>query len=217
MSSDHSAAALRLRARFVLLLLAVASAASLRAGEVEPARTDSLDPARKGAMTLEILAGGYSTAWLPSTRSPKIGLVGSDLRLGVVISDRHGRGWWRGNEEFLIGAFGAGVVRGPGTQLVGGLLGIRHNFLSGSERVVPYFQFTAGLSSNDIYREQRQTQIGGPFEFVTSTEAGVRIRLHRGCALLIEGGYEHISNAHIYRRNDSFNGLGGRVGFAFSL
>ena len=89
--------------------------------------------------------------------------------------------------------------------------------LGGNERVVPYFQFTGGLSSNDIYRDLRQTQIGGPFEFVTNTEAGVRIRLHRGCALLIEGGYEHISNAHIYRRNDSFNGLGGRVGFSFSL
>ncbi len=209
-------------ARVACLSLSLCSlGTALRAGETTPAAVQSVvsasDPFAKGAMEVEVLAGGYTTSAIPRTPDPKIAHVGAELRLGIMLSGRNGRSFWRGNHEFLIGAFGDGVVQGPGNHLGGARLYIRRNFLFGSERIVPYFQFGGGVFSNDIYLDRQQTQIGGAFGFAANTEAGVRFRIRNGFSFLVEGGYEHLSNAHIYQRNDSFNGLGGRVGFSRSF
>lgn len=174
------------------------------------------DPFRPGALEWEILVGSTANAHFPGARKPGITLTGGEIRLGLMLTARHLEGWLRGNEEAFGFVLADAVTRGPGSYLAGGGVGIRHNFLSGNERIVPYFQGSFAFSGNDIWHNRQQTQIGGAIEFITRADIGLRIRFTPGSWLRLETGYEHISNARIYRRNDSFNGLGGKVGFSWS-
>ena len=191
------------------------AAAGFSLSDKNPA-APACDPFSKGNFELEFLGGGNSSTLFPDARHPRITFVGGELRFGRIVSNVMGRGFYRGNFEILLGAFAAGVTDGPGSWLVGGNVLCRYNFVQPKARVVPYLQVTGGGLANDIYRDHAQRLIGGGFEFILGAGAGVRFPIGRHFGLLLEGGWQHMSNAGIYSRNRGLNTFGAHAG-AFYL
>ena len=151
----------------------------------------------------------------PGARRPKITFEEGDVRVGLIVSNTIGCSFYRGNFEILLDGFGAGITDGPGNWLVGGRVFGRYNFTQAGARIVPYLQVYGGALGNDIYRDHTQKIIGGGFEFTLGVSLGVRLLISRHYGLLLEGGYQHISNADIYPRNAGLNTLGAQAGLFY--
>jgi hypothetical protein len=123
-----------------------------------------------------------------------------------------GGSFYRGNFEGLADLFLWESTRTHTGILGGGALGLHYNFVQPGSRFVPYIGFSLGLSGNDLYVQQSQQIIGGPFEFVLQANLGARYFVEKNWGFLIEGGYQHVSNDDIYRRNVGVNQTGGRFG-----
>ena len=173
------------------------------------------DPFSQGNVELEFLGGGESSSLFPGARRPKITFLEGDVRVGMIISHTIGCSFYRGNFEILLDGFAAGITDGAGNWLVGGRVFGRYNFTQPGARVVPYLQVSGGALGNDIYRDHTQKIIGGGFEFTTAVSAGLRFLISRHFGLLLEGGYQHISNADIYPRNAGLNTLGAQAGLFY--
>jgi lipid A 3-O-deacylase len=96
--------------------------------------------------------------------------------------------------------------------LGGGALGMHYNFIQPGWRLVPYLGLSLGMSGNNLYENQNQRIIGGPFAFVLQAKAGARLFIRKNWGLILEGGFEHVSNLNIYQRNVGLNQFGGRLG-----
>ena len=173
------------------------------------------DPFSKGNVELEFLGGGASSSLYPGARRPRITFVEGDVRVGMIVSDTVGCSFYRGNFEILLDGFAAGITDGPGNWLVGGRVFGRYNFTQPGGRIVPYLQAYGGALGNDIYRDHTQKIIGGGFEFTTGVSVGLHILISRNFGLLLEGGYQRVSNADIYPRNAGLNTLGAQAGFFY--
>jgi hypothetical protein len=178
-------------------------------------QVSSRDPFSKGNVELEFLGGGQSSLLYPGARRPRITFLEGDVRVGLIVSDTIGCSFYRGNFEILLDGFVAGVTHGPGNWLAGGRVFGRYNFTQPGARLVPYLQVSGGAFGNDIYRDHTQKIIGGGFEFTTGVSIGVRFLISRHYGLLLEGGYQHISNADIYPRNAGLNTLGAQAGLFY--
>jgi lipid A 3-O-deacylase len=117
-------------------------------------------------------------------------------------------GLLRGNNEFLLEAFGGPVTKGPGSYLAGGSLLWRYNFVQPDARWAPYLQLGAGALGNDIYTGHGQREIGEAFEFVLQGDIGLKYLINDQWSVSAEGGYRHISNADLASRNEGLNSIG---------
>ena len=178
-------------------------------------QVSSRDPFSKGNVELELLGGGESSSLYPGARRPKITFLEGDVRVGLIVSDTIGCSFYRGNFEILLDGFGAGITDGPGNWLAGGRVFGRYNFTQPGARVIPYLQVNGGALGNDIYRDHTQKIIGGGFEFTTGVSLGLHFLISRNFGLLLEGGYQHVSNADIYPRNAGLNTLGAQAGLFY--
>jgi lipid A 3-O-deacylase len=86
-----------------------------------------------------------------------------------------------------------------------------------AKTVVPYFQVGTGFVLNDGFKDSNQRAIGQCFEFLQQVEVGVRWKLNSNISVLAEGGWQHISNADLARRNLGANNLGGSIGLRWSF
>jgi Lipid A 3-O-deacylase (PagL) len=160
---------------------------------------------------LILTQGYYNSSFIPSTRRPIFAFAETDLQLGYMLPVI-GSSFYRGNFEGLANIFVWASTRETSGVLGGGALGLHYNFVQPGWRFVPYLGVSMGLSGNDLYRDLNQTIIGGPFEFVLQANLGARYFINRSFGLLIEGGYQHVSNADIYPRNFGLNQIGGHFG-----
>jgi hypothetical protein len=167
-------------------------------------------PFEKGNFELQVLAGSFFSI----NHSPDLDYAVGTIRAGWMLNSPSGSGVLRGNVEFLIEAFGAAVIEGPGDVMAGGTLILRYNFVQPEATVVPYFQIGGGGLYNDIHEDQSQRLIGSAFEFNLQASLGVRWFLSERCAFVVEGGYRHISNANSADRNVGVDSLGGHIGFS---
>jgi lipid A 3-O-deacylase len=174
--------------------------------------TPSEDFITGGQAELSFTDGFYSMAAWPKARSPLFSFNETDLQLGYMLPVIGGS-FYRGNFEGLADLFLWESTREHSGILGGGALGIRYNFVQPGWRFVPYIGGSLGLSGNDLYVQQSQQIIGGPFEFVLQANLGARYFVTKNWGLMIEGGYQHVSNADIYPRNVGVNQTGGRFGF----
>jgi hypothetical protein len=158
-----------------------------------------------------ITEGLYNSSFVPSPRKPVFAFAETDVQLGYMLPII-GSGVIRGNFEGLIDLFAWASTREQSGVLGGGALGVRYNFIQPGWRFVPFLGLSMGISGNDIYEDQHQRIIGGPFEFVLQANIGARVFVRRNWGLLLEGGYEHVSNLDIYQRNLGLNQVGGRFG-----
>jgi hypothetical protein len=155
--------------------------------------------------------GYYNSSFLPSPRKPIFAFAETDVQVGYMLPII-GRSFYRGNFEGLANLFVWPSTRETSGVLGGGALGLHYNFVQPGWRFVPYLGGSMGLTGNNLYRDLDQKIIGGPFAFALQANAGVRYFINRHFGLIIEGGYQHVSNADIYPRNVGLNQTGGRFG-----
>ncbi len=173
------------------------------------------NPFEKGTRELQIGAGAFFSLHNRSEQRPTNNDADLSVRLGWMISTPDGDGFFRGNHELLVEAFGAFVFQGPGDGLGGLTLFLRRNFVQPDSRIVPYLQFGAGVLLNDIHDDPRQRRVGQAFEFSLQGGLGVRYLCSERCAVFLEGTYCHISNANLSDRNFGLNSWGGLLGASY--
>jgi len=200
----------------LLFLLSATAPVFADAGDVKFVNAPVVvqDPLSKGTTEVELL-GSYFLSPLAAHR-PNFNYAGADLRLGIVLSPiLMDHTPLRGNFEFLVDGFTDGVTNGAGNYLAGGSVLFRYNVFKAGSRVIPYFQIGGGGLHSDAAEDPSQKLIGGNFEFLLEAEFGARILINDRWSVLIEGGYQHISNADTAARNVGVNAFGGSVGLGW--
>jgi hypothetical protein len=205
---------------FVLLLSLSFGLSRARAGEeakqeMEPAQT--VIPFRAGAKEIELRGGALFSISGNDRRRPVLNYASEAVRIGWMLDDVRGSGFFRGNTELLGEVFGGEVIKGPGNGLGGGQLILRYNFVQPGLRLVPYAQIGGGGLYNDIYHQPVQHRIGEGFEFILHAAVGVRWYVNDRLAFSLEGDYRHISNAGLASRNSGLNSAGATLGVNYSL
>lgn len=173
--------------------------------------TQSEDFITGGQWDVIVADGFYSMAAWPRIRHPLYSFNETDLQLGYMFPV-WGNYFYRGNFEGLAHLFLWESTREHSGILGGGALDVHYNFVQPGWRLVPYIGASLGISGNDLYVQQSQNIIGGPFEFTLQGKLGARYFMNKNWGFLIEGGYQHVSNNDIYRRNVGVNQTGGRFG-----
>lgn len=202
---------------FLTLAAILATTGPLLAGPVTTAAPEPWSPFAQGNTELEILAGGYYglTAEGSETR-PDYGFGLASLRYGWMLTDPAGDGAFRGNWEFLLGAFGGPVIEGPGSYHFGADLNLRYNFVQPGATVVPFLQVSGGGGYSDVSRDDRvQDYLGTDWNFSLGASLGFRWMLSERSALTTAIEYRHFSNAGSSERNRGYNGLGGAIGLSW--
>jgi hypothetical protein len=200
------------------LILAFFNFSSAKAGtltvgnkEVVAGPAEQADSITGGQGDFLLTEGFYNSSFIPSPRKPIFAFAETDLQLGYMLPII-GKSFYRGNFEGLVDLFAWASTREQSGVLGGGALGVHYNFIQPGWRVVPYLGLSLGLSGNNLYEDQNQRIIGGPFAFVLQAKAGARFFIRKNWGLILEGGFEHVSNLDIYQRNVGLNQVGGRLG-----
>jgi hypothetical protein len=207
--------------RQLLLLgaIGIVSLGSVKAGSSAAAkavvREEAADPFAKGAHEFQSVAGVFYFFDRGANDGPSIDLAVESLRLGVMLSNPHGTGFFAGNSELLGEVFGGGIFQGPGSVEAGATLFIRWNFIQPRARVIPYMQIGGGGIYTDISERESRGLVSLPVEFNLQGTGGLRFMLNERCSLILEAGYRHISNASIKLPNRGVDSVGGDIGFGF--
>ncbi|MES2597302.1 MAG: acyloxyacyl hydrolase [Verrucomicrobiota bacterium] len=178
---------------------------------------EPFDAFAKGRMELELLAGGFGTFnGHGDAEAPNMTYGMSTLRLGWMLNDPSGSGFFRGNYEILLGAFGGPIIHGPGDYLAGGEVVLRYNFVQPSATVVPFFQLGVGGAHSDAAEEDLvQKMIGADWSFQLQAALGVRWFITERWALTTAVQYQHFSNAGFNERNKGVDAVGGFLGVSY--
>jgi hypothetical protein len=210
-----------MRIRHLFLLLLAVTGCSAFAGTDAKTVTPPVqiqDPFSKGMTEIETVAGYFHSPFnVGGGHRPEFDYAGADFRYGVILSPTlfDSSHFLRGDFEFLADGFGDGVAKGYGNYLAGGSVLFRYNFFHPGSRFIPYFQLGGGGLHSDAAESPDQRLIGGNFEFILQADFGARFLLNNRWSLLLEGGYQHISNADTAARNVGVNALGGRLGLGW--
>jgi hypothetical protein len=171
----------------------------------------------KGNTELELLAGYFwGIGNTGSETRPDTAWGLASLRYGWMLNDPSGDGIFRGNCEFLIGAYGGPIFEGPGSFHVGADLALRYNFVQPNATVVPYFQIIAGGGYSDAASDDEvQNLLGSDWSWELGASIGIRWMLSERTAFVTAIQWQHFSNAGTNDRNRGYNGLGGMVGLSW--
>ncbi len=192
------------------LLLATFSVAGTEPSEVvSQAPTDVFI---KGGHEFQEVTGLFYFFDRGDNDGPSIDLAVQSLRLGVMLTDPRGSGFFAGNWEFLGEVFGGGIFQGPGSVEAGGTLFIRYNFIQPHARIIPYMQIGGGGVYTDISERESRGLVSLPVEFNLQGTGGLRFMLNRRTSFVLEAGYRHISNASIKLPNRGVDSVGGNIG-----
>jgi hypothetical protein len=183
-----------------------------KAGPVE-----SEFPFVHGTHEAELNFGGY---WGLDTKGtpkrPNMDFVTGGVSYGWMLSDVHGHGFFRGNWEFLVNAFGGAILDGPGDVLAGVSLGMRYNFVQPNAKVVPFFQLGGGgIYSDAAHDDSVQHLLGADCSFDLEAAAGVRLMASERFSITAKVDFRHFSNACLAHRNQGLNSLGGVLGVSW--
>ena len=170
-----------------------------------------------GALDVQFMAGAVFSLQNTSIRRPNFDYAPVVLRLGYMFNNVYGRGFFQGNDEVMLEAFGAGVFTGPGNGLGGLSLLYRRNFLAPNARVIPYFTAGIGGIYTDAYHDRNQGALGGAGEFNIQATTGLRFRVSTQLTVDTEFTYRHFSNAGLADRNLGTNGIGGMIGVSYGF
>jgi opacity protein-like surface antigen len=166
-------------------------------------------PFDRGTWEIEGGAGEFCSFASSSAEWVTINYQLDDIRLGWMYDSPRHTGWLRGNNEFLLEAFGGAVTTGPGGYLIGGSPLWRYNFVQPGARLVPYIELGMGALGNTIYPNQRQRELGQGFEFALQGGIGLKYLINDRWSVSAEVDYRHISDGGMTDRNQGLNSLGG--------
>ena len=201
---------------FVLVLLPVGPIYAGGEPPVPPVvRQETQDVFAKGSREFQSVAGLFYFFDRGDNDGPSIDLAVASLRVGTMLSNPHGSGFFAGNYELLAEVFGGGIFQGPGNVEAGATLFLRYNFIQPQARVIPYMQIGGGGVYTDISETESRGLVSLPVEFNLQGTGGLRLMLNQRCSLILEAGYRHISNAAIELPNRGVDSVGGDLGFGF--
>jgi hypothetical protein len=188
-------------------------------GAVEIISPDA-DPFSAGAVSVEFMSGYFPKAdvgpHFEPRRNPHEDYLPQAFRVGLMCNDPHPDwGVLGGVGEMLLEYQYSPIVRTFGDYFTGPSAILRYNAVWPDCAFIPYSQIGAGFVLTDAWKQPEQHIIGQEFEFLLRAEAGVHILLSDSCSLNIEGGFQHISNADMAKRNDGLNSFGGAVGITW--
>ena len=133
-------------------------------------------------------------------------------RLGVVLTDPLGTGWWQGNVEFLVQPVFARFTQPFAAELTGGSFLLKYNFLSFG-RWVPFWDVGAGMIWTNL--APRIPEQSTQYEFVLETGPGVHYFMTDRITLTMGVRLHHISNANLGDRNTGINAVLPYIGISF--
>jgi len=163
----------------------------------------------KGNIEIQGLTGAYFSF---DDEGTTLNQSMSAYRLGIMLNDVSGSGFFRGNSELLLDISGGKIFNGPGDYILGGGLQLRYNFVQPDSRWVPYVQVGAGAVYNNVYEED-QPLIGKSVEGSFQGALGVRYLIGDKWSIAIEGGYRFITNFGTDDRHDhGFHSAGAQIG-----
>jgi hypothetical protein len=209
----------KLRFWVLIVVVVFATATSIRAGSAPAASKGVCEtefPFEKGVHEMEFGIGVFGSPWADgSAKRPDMAFAIGEVRAGWMLGDPRGDGFFRGNWEFLLTAFGGGIFDGPGDVLFGAEMPLRYNFVQPGSRLVPFVQFGGGGVYSDAADDDSiQHLIGTDVSFILEGGIGLRWMLNQRCAISCGIDYRHISNDGLARHNAGVNALGGMIGLS---
>ena len=165
---------------------------------------------------------GFESAYLFKTiNNPFIFLVKSRFegpnplhyRLATQILSAHyeitrpgGWSFLRGNWEASFGVFDTTIIHGPEDYIVGGLIGMRYNFVPKDSRLSPYIEMRFALSATNASKIFQGQQQNLTFGYLLG--AGMRYRISDRWSASIGALTQHESDFFMTDPNFGFNALG---------
>ena len=135
-------------------------------------------------------------------------------RIGMVLTDPLGTGWWQGNAEVLVQPLFARIVKPFAAEAAGGTLVVKYNFLSYG-RWMPFWDAGAGMIWTNL--APRIPEQSTQFEFVLQTGPGVQYFVTDRITWTMGVRLHHVSNANLGDRNTGINAVLSYVGVSFFL
>lgn len=172
----------------------------------------------KGRWNAEVLFEGYASfAFSSGDSRPNINYFQGSYRIGRMMTDLKGDGFWRGNYQLVGEGLYAGITDGPGGWISGANILLRRNFVTPSEKLTWYAQLGGGVVWSDIYNDRIQTLVGRSREFSIVAGIGLRYQFKPDWYFLAEANYRHISNADTAPRNTGLDSVGAAIGIGHSF
>ncbi len=133
-------------------------------------------------------------------------------RIGMVLTDPIGHGWWQGNFEAFAEPLFARFVKPFAAEAAGGSIVLKYNLLSFG-RWVPFWDAGAGMIWTNL--APRIPEQSTQFEFVLETGPGVHYFVADRLTWTMGVRLHHISNSDLGERNTGINGVLSYVGVSF--
>lgn len=203
----------RLR-RFLFLLVSIAFW-NLMNVPVSSSSEEARDVVKKG--TIEVgLAGGIwqATTIVGDAPSANRNAVFVLPRVGMVLTDTLGSGWWQGNVEVLVEPLFAKFIQPFAAEAAGGSLVLKYNFLSFG-RWMPFWDAGAGMAWTNL--APRIPEESTQFQFILETGPGVHYFVTNRVTLTTGIRFHHFSNGGLGERNTGINAGLAYMGVSFFL
>ena len=133
-------------------------------------------------------------------------------RVGVVLTDPLGTGWWQGNVEFVVQPVFARFTKPFAAEAAGGSFLFKYNFLSFG-RWMPFWDAGAGMIWTNL--APRISEQSTQFEFTLETGPGVHYFVTDRLTWTMGVRLHHISNGGLGDRNTGINGVLPYFGISF--
>lgn len=133
-------------------------------------------------------------------------------RIGMVLTDPLGSGWYQGNVELLVEPVYARFTKPFAADGAGGSFVVKYNFLSFG-RWMPFWDAGAGIFWTNL--APRIPEQSTQFEFGLETGPGVQYFVTDRITWTMGVRLHHISNANLGERNTGINGVLPYVGVSF--
>lgn len=133
-------------------------------------------------------------------------------RVGMVLTDPLGSGWYQGNVEFVVQPVFARFINPFAAEAVGGSFILQYNFLSFG-RWMPFWDVGAGVIWTNL--APRIPEQSTQFEFELGTGPGVHYFVTDRLTWMFGVRLHHISNSNLGDRNTGINGVLPYVGVSF--
>jgi hypothetical protein len=183
----------------------------------------------KGAWDLGIWGDGGHTV---SGGVSKTTVGNINLRVGKILTEEHGSGWYRGNFEYAVDLIPMYLFSGPFKPLPTNFLcpiGLRcpapvtndvvygggfnpfvvkWNFTS-NRRISPYFELAGGV----LFTNHEVPAFTSNINFASQAAIGLNIFHREHQAISLDFRYAHISNAGLASPNPGLNTIQGGIGY----
>lgn len=133
-------------------------------------------------------------------------------RIGMVLTDPLGSGWYQGNVELLVEPVYARFTKPFAADGAGASFVVKYNFLSFG-RWMPFWDAGAGIFWTNL--APRIPEQSTQFEFGLETGPGVQYFVTDRITWTMGVRLHHISNANLGERNTGINGVLPYVGVSF--